>query len=112
MYVQSVSDVALLDLLEEKYRSGIDVKVCKADNTGDDDVSGYSFPIVSVKKPYIHIKALLVDGKNIFAGSVNLTQNSIDNNREIALLYQNSPILYRQFESTFLHDCFPEIFAK
>lgn len=88
------------------------VKLCKANNGGDESLSEYSFPIVSVKKPYIHIKALLIDKKTVFVGSVNLTENSIENNREIALIYQDTPLLYKSIEDTFFHDCFPQKFAK
>ena len=112
IFVQSVSDRELLDLLEEKYRSWVIVKLCRAANNGDELLSEYSFPIVSVKKPYIHIKALLIDKKTVLVGSVNLTENSIENNREIALVYQDSPFLYNSIEDTFFHDCFPQKFAK
>lgn len=45
-------------------------------------------------------------------GSVNLTQNGIDNNREVALFYKNSSKIYHRIETVFLTDCFPQKFAK
>ncbi len=112
IFVQSISDTRFLDLLEKQYQSWIDVRVCRAENDGNEALSEYSFPIVSVKKPYIHIKALLIDKKTVLVWSMNLTENSIENNREIALLYQDSPNLYKNIEDTFFRDCFPKKFAK
>jgi phosphatidylserine/phosphatidylglycerophosphate/cardiolipin synthase-like enzyme len=36
--------------------------------------------------PHLHAKAIVVDGKAMYLGSVNLTTNSMDNNRELGLL--------------------------
>lgn len=36
-----------------------------------------------MKKPYVHTKMILIDKKILLLGSMNLSANSLDNNREI-----------------------------
>lgn len=112
VYVQSVSDEEILKMLEQKYKLWVDVRLCVADNESDNSFSGYSFPISTIKKPYLHAKAILKDGEDSMIGSVNLTQNGIDNNREVSLFYKNSSKIYKAIEFVFLKDCFPSKFAK
>ena len=88
------------------------MRLCIAKNEGDTILTGYTFPIVRIEKPYIHIKSILVDGTDILIGSINLTENAIENNREVALIYRDAPELYQKIEDTFSHDCFPQKFAK
>jgi phosphatidylserine/phosphatidylglycerophosphate/cardiolipin synthase-like enzyme len=38
---------------------------------------------IFIKKPYPHIKLLIVDDEIVFIGSTNFTQNALDNNREV-----------------------------
>jgi phosphatidylserine/phosphatidylglycerophosphate/cardiolipin synthase-like enzyme len=39
-----------------------------------------------LKKPYNHSKMILIDGKVLLLWSMNLSSNSLDNNREIGIL--------------------------
>ena len=39
-----------------------------------------------MKKPYVHTKMILIDQKILLLGSMNLSANSLDNNREIWIL--------------------------
>ena len=39
----------------------------------------------TVKKPYLHAKVFLIDGERVILGSANMTQNALDNNREILI---------------------------
>ncbi len=52
------------------------------------------------KKPYIHAKAFLVDNKILFIWSINFTSNSIDNNREVAVIFINNSLSIK-FKSEF-----------
>lgn len=38
------------------------------------------------KKPYVHAKVAVVDGKWAYVGSANFTANSLDHNREVGLI--------------------------
>ncbi|MNZ73602.1 cardiolipin synthetase [compost metagenome] len=43
--------------------------------------------------PHLHAKAILVDGRRLYLGSVNLTTNSMDNNRELGLLIETPELV-------------------
>ncbi|MNU06480.1 cardiolipin synthetase [compost metagenome] len=43
--------------------------------------------------PHLHAKAIVVDGKAMYLGSVNLTTNSMDNNRELGLLVKTPDLV-------------------
>ncbi|MEO8801665.1 MAG: phospholipase D-like domain-containing protein, partial [Polyangiaceae bacterium] len=45
---------------------------------------------VQTHKPYIHAKAIIVDGTAMYVGSENLTQNSLENNRELGVVTANA----------------------
>lgn len=50
--------------------------------------------IYGAKKPYIHTKLLLIDDDVLLLGSMNLTENSIERNREVGIALD--PLLYRE----------------
>lgn len=56
-----------------------------------------------MKKPYVHTKMILIDKKILLLGSMNLSANSLDNNREIWILLLD-PKLIEQFLSEFRAD--------
>jgi phosphatidylserine/phosphatidylglycerophosphate/cardiolipin synthase-like enzyme len=64
-------------------------------------------PILSYssKKPYLHAKIFLIDGKRIIIWSANMTQNALDNNREILIDIWENPELYRIIFSLYQKDC-------
>lgn len=39
-----------------------------------------------LKKPYVHTKVILIDDELLLIGSMNLSANSLDNNREYGIL--------------------------
>ena len=112
VYVQSAYDAEILILLQKQYTKWIDVRLCVSDGDGIGSIVWYSFPIVYMQKPYLHAKAIMIDHTAILMGSINLTKNAIDNNREVALLYEKSPEMTKVIESRFMDDCFPQKFAK
>ena len=56
-----------------------------------------------MKKPYLHTKMILIDDEILLLGSMNLSANSLDNNREIWILL-NDPDLIWEFKKTFAQD--------
>ena len=56
-----------------------------------------------MKKPYVHTKMILIDKKILLLGSMNLSANSLDNNREIWILLIDSKLI-AQFLSQFRAD--------
>lgn len=120
LYNQTITDPEILNLLERKAGSGIEVKLCSSgseelsDNQDDIAHTGIHslFPFVKIKKPYPHLKVFLIDGRDVILWSINLTENALDNNRETAFLIKDNPKIYSQVKNTFLSDCFDEKFAK
>ncbi len=101
IYVQSFTDEHLLELLQKKVNAGISVTLCMADKWDDDGsddlalrkLSGSGIFIKKIKKPYPHLKFINIDNTIWFIGSTNLTQNALDNNREIWLIFHPESIL-------------------
>ena len=93
----------ILKILREK--SDLDMKLILADTDDNDHVRKYFWPEVVkiLKKYYNHAKMMLVDDKYLILSSINLSENSMDNNREIwIILIDNS--LINQFKSNFIED--------
>jgi phosphatidylserine/phosphatidylglycerophosphate/cardiolipin synthase-like enzyme len=51
----------------------------------------------------VHPKDVVVDGKEAFVGSENLSTSSLDRNREVGLLLAD-PVAVRSLEATFERD--------
>ncbi|MEO7669414.1 MAG: phospholipase D-like domain-containing protein [Polyangia bacterium] len=45
--------------------------------------------------PTVHGKAMVVDGRQVYLGSMNLTRASLDDNREVGLLWSDSTVATR-----------------
>jgi len=56
-----------------------------------------------VRKPYVHAKIVLADGRLAFAGSENISTQSLDGNRELGL-FLSQPGAVARMESTFEQD--------
>ena len=57
------------------------------------------------KKPIIHAKRALIDGRYNYIGSENYSTNSLDQNREIGILTKSSPEEKKSFLAIFESDC-------
>ena len=58
-------------------------------------LKGAGASVKLLDSPYIHAKMLLVDRDRGYVGSVNATENSIDRNREVGVLWQDAAIAQR-----------------
>jgi phosphatidylserine/phosphatidylglycerophosphate/cardiolipin synthase-like enzyme len=45
-----------------------------------------------VRNPYIHAKVILIDGREAFVGSENLSAESLDRNREVGILIHGASL--------------------
>jgi cardiolipin synthase len=54
--------------------------------------------------PTVHAKAMVVDGRQVYVGSVNFTRASLDDNREIGFLTNDSPALATRVGTTIATD--------
>lgn len=112
IYTQSLSDIKILNLLKEVSKNGVKVSICIANNE-DINTDILSLPekyknitLSRPKKPYIHTKTILIDTDFIYIGSINLSRNSIENNREVWLIWNDKDRnIYSQIEKRFKEDC-------
>jgi phosphatidylserine/phosphatidylglycerophosphate/cardiolipin synthase-like enzyme len=89
IYTQSLSDTKIFNLLKEVSKNEVKISICIANNE-DINTDILSLPekyknitLSRPKKPYIHTKTILIDTEFIYMGSINLSRNSIENNREV-----------------------------
>lgn len=59
--------------------------------------------VKTLHSPYIHAKLVLVDGEKAYVGSINLTTQSMDENREVGMLIEQ-PDIVAQLQTSFLAD--------
>lgn len=45
------------------------------------------------KKPYVHTKLIIVDQEYAIIGSMNLSANALDNNREIGIIVKDKDLI-------------------
>lgn len=84
---------SLLQAVGRAQKRGVAIRVVLSDQTPTNAqavaVMGMKQVGIPVKKcatPYIHSKAIVVDGTLAYAGSENFTANSLENNRELGVL--------------------------
>lgn len=100
---QYITDLNILKILREK--SDLEMKLILADTKDNDYIRKYFWPeIVKIlKKYYNHTKMILVDDKYLILSSINLSENSMDNNREIWIILINQSFI-DQFKNLFMKD--------
>lgn len=90
---EELSDANLTVLLTEAVKRKVVVRIVSAQREltvagkrSFDSFKALSIPTVVVKKPYIHAKAIVVDGKIAYVGSENFTRASLTANRELGII--------------------------
>lgn len=107
----SLLDERLLDLLADAAQRGVRVRVTTPAIL---DPSEWEWEPVSklaaagaavrfLDTPYVHAKAIIVDGQTAMIGSQNLTANSLENNRELGIVFDD-PAAVNRLARTFLVD--------
>jgi phosphatidylserine/phosphatidylglycerophosphate/cardiolipin synthase-like enzyme len=81
---QYILDPTILQILRHQ-STKVDLHIIVADTVDNTEVVNYFGPAVArkLKSHYNHTKMILIDGKYLLLGSMNLSDNSLDNNREI-----------------------------
>ena len=71
------------------------MQIIVADVDSNDNVLAYFGPekVRYLTKPYVHTKMILIDGKTLLVGSMNMSANSLDENRELGLLTLDSGVI-------------------
>jgi phosphatidylserine/phosphatidylglycerophosphate/cardiolipin synthase-like enzyme len=97
----------LADVGDKKKKTPKDTKIEKSNSGGNADTAKtWAAAGIEVKyqdSPHLHGKAVVVDGQWMYVGSVNLTTNSMDNNRELGLVVAQ-PDIVGPVRATFEHD--------
>jgi phosphatidylserine/phosphatidylglycerophosphate/cardiolipin synthase-like enzyme len=104
VYAASTSDDEQIALLGAARKRGVDVRVLTSpgrDDAGDrinEDLDNLQRAGVSVRylsSPFVHAKVVAADGNLAFVGSINMTTQSLDFNRELGILIADSDALSR-----------------
>lgn len=98
--VEVFSDFDAIKVLSDKAAQGVDVQVLLAEPSrvsSNGDVGKQLLASkIAVKyqiDPFLHAKAVVVDDKTAYIGSINFTRSSMDRNREIGLMLEDVGIL-------------------
>lgn len=94
--IQSLSDGTITDAILAAKDAGVAVRIVTT-APGDNEetpaeldmltkLKGKSVPVVGLAKPYVHAKAIVVDGALAFVGSQNFTPTALFQNRELGVV--------------------------
>lgn len=93
-----MADNDIRDALAARQAAGVTVRVLLADPgwiTPNAEaatfLAAHGIATRHMKEPGVHVKAVVVDGKLAYAGSINLSWTSLTKNREIGLLITEQP---------------------
>lgn len=107
IYEQSIDDIEFQNLLIEKHKSWVKIKLiiwdinkAKSNKVAFDKFNKEWIHIIAPKKPYVHAKTFLIDDSIFFIWSVNLTNNSLENNREVGIIFKNNSQM-KEFKNEF-----------
>lgn len=101
---QYIVDDEILDILRKKSEQ-IDMAIIVADTDDNYDLVSYFWPWIArtLQSRYNHTKMILVDEKYLLLGSMNLSSNSLDKNREIWIILMDTGHI-SAFEKWFKQD--------
>ncbi|MEO7110246.1 MAG: phospholipase D-like domain-containing protein [Polyangiaceae bacterium] len=99
--VEELSDYDVVNDLANLADAGSKVRVVLSDITPTSAQSAAmaklkahsNVSLVTLHDPYIHAKAIIVDGARMYVGSANLTENSMDHNRELGLVTEKADVI-------------------
>ena len=89
IYDDKLSDRTILRLLQSKVKDGVEVRVIGKVGKGAE------VPSVRLKDRRLHVRAIVVDGKEVFIGSQSLRKLELDSRREIGVICREAPIARR-----------------
>lgn len=99
IYAETFSYQELKNILAKKKKEWIDIKIIiwnpekiKSNIEDIDFFKQNKIEIVSPKKPFVHAKTILIDSEYFYIWSINFSENSIKNNRELGIIFKNKDI--------------------
>jgi phosphatidylserine/phosphatidylglycerophosphate/cardiolipin synthase-like enzyme len=101
IFAEVIRDGEIVDRLSKSSGHGVSVRIILSPD--DDPVNlnvlktlrDAGVEIRLMAEPYVHAKAIIVDGRTAFVGSQNLTETSLDENREVGIVVDEPEILQR-----------------
>jgi cardiolipin synthase len=108
---EEVQDPGLDQALTAAARRGVTVRVVlsppasgpDSNAKGVQQLQAGGVQVHSMRKPYVHAKIFVVDGQTAFAGSENISTQSLDGNRELGL-FLSQPEAVARMRTTFEAD--------
>jgi len=96
VYDLKIRDRAMLRLLEERARAGVDVRIIGTIPRGRD-----RFAVRKLSRLRLHTRTIIRDRRHVFLGSQSLRELELDGRREIGVIFQDAKVvgsLIRVFE--------------
>ena len=109
---EEMQDSTVEQALASAAQRGVNVQVIlPAPQSGSTDSNAAGIAVIKaggaqVKEDsqlYMHAKMMVADGTNAYVGSINISSNSFDNNRELGVLFTNTNVI-STLNSTFQTD--------
>jgi phosphatidylserine/phosphatidylglycerophosphate/cardiolipin synthase-like enzyme len=88
IYDPKVSDSAMIKLLHERAKRGVDVRII-----GKVGGSARSLPHEKYPGKRMHVRAIVRDGREVFVGSQSLRKIELDNRREVGIVVRSAAIV-------------------
>ena len=96
IYDPKVSDSAIIRILKDRLKAGVDVRIIGKVGDGAGDIPHEKFP-----GKRLHVRAIVRDSKDAFVGSQSLRKLELDRRREVGIIVKSPPIvseMLRTFE--------------
>ena len=100
---QYIQDWSLVKILQHQKSRGIHVQLLVGDKQEPGRLESFGTWFKMLGDPYIHAKNILIDDKLLIMWSANLSENALDNNREIGI-FIDDPKIIKKFQGQFERD--------
>jgi phosphatidylserine/phosphatidylglycerophosphate/cardiolipin synthase-like enzyme len=108
---EEMQDPEIEDALGQAAKRGVDVRAILPAPTGGPDanangkqrIATNGVKVRQLGHPYVHAKEIVVDRREAFIGSENISSQSLNNNREVGILLAD-PTAIGRLDQTFSHD--------
>jgi phosphatidylserine/phosphatidylglycerophosphate/cardiolipin synthase-like enzyme len=98
IYDPKVSDRAMVKVLKDRVKAGVDVRILGKVNKAADDLPHERYP-----GKRLHVRAIVRDRREAFVGSQSLRKLELDDRREVGLIVKN-PTIVAELAKTFEED--------
>ena len=98
IYDPKVSDPAMVRLLIERVKAGVDVRIIGKLGNAKSSLTAARYP-----GKRLHVRAIVRDGNRVFLGSQSLRRLELDRRREVGIIVDN-PTVVRGIEHVFEQD--------